>query len=324
MRKKLIIGGIIAIGIVAIILIGLFSSDTLSSLKEDSKKNVENIEDLESGFYYVEQNGIYKKASFSDYTFVGDEMNEGYSSSRAIFFDIDSEDIPTVTSNNDLLFISKTDIPEGFTFERFRDDGVSIGLSNLIKDESNHYYFPLNESDVDDYKGYIDTKSDVKEVTKLENATRLYIDQVGDLKVAPETVSKGGVITGLEKDKEYIASFYIGTLFQDFKVRSNIHTFTTMEDVKSYSFDFMHSNVIKVEIPKYFKSGYYLVNGIGFFRYIADADKGKTNVNMNDPMIIYDEYGFEIYNPSDESYQGQSQSEAVANANIGPQEPGGE
>jgi len=324
MSKKLKLIIIIAAALVVltvIVIIGL-KSETITSIKEKSETTIEDMNDLESDYYYVLENDFYKKASIKDYTFEGKEINEDGSSDRAIFFDIESEDIPTVTSNNPLLFISKTTIPEEFVFERFRDDGISIGLANLIKDESNHYFFPIVDKETDDYKSYVDMKSDVSSVTKLDTS-RLYIDQVGDMKVNKDSVTDGGVIKGLDKDKDYIATFYTGTLYQDYKVRSNIHTFTTMEEIKSYDFEFLHSNVIKVNIPKYFKSGYYLVNGIGFIRYLADADIGKSDINYNNPMIIVDEYGFVIYDPSDESYEGISEEQAIANSKVGTVEPGG-
>lgn len=324
MKKKIIIIAVVVVIIVAAVIVMGLSSTTLSSMSDSSSKVVEDQAELESGNFYVKEGNSYKKADFKDYTFKGKEINEDGSEERGIFFNVDEEDIPTVTSQDELLYISKTDVPQEFIFERFRDDGISIGLANLIKDESNHYYFPLNENDDSDYESYVDMESDVKAVTKLENVSRLYIDQVGDIKVNPDTVTKGGVIKGLESCKEYIATFYTGTLYQDFKVNSNIHTFTSMESIKSYDYDFLHSNVIRVKIPEYFKSGYYLVNGIGFFRYLKDSDIGRTDVFINDPMIIYDEYGFVVYDPSDESYKGISQEQAVQNSNIHSAEPGGE
>jgi hypothetical protein len=68
----------------------------------------------------------------------------------------------------------------------------------------------------------------------------------------------------------------------------------------------MHSNVIAIKIPDYFVSGYYFVNGVGLFRYVSDADakvyNGEAydpNINWNEPMILYNEDGTVLYDPSD-------------------------
>lgn len=72
----------------------------------------------------------------------------------------------------------------------------------------------------------------------------------------------------------------------------------------------MHSNFIVIEIPEYFKSGYYFVNGVGLFRYVADSDISKYNgksydesIDWNDPIILYDDDGVVIYDPSDPDFE---------------------
>ena len=58
-----------------------------------------------------------------------------------------------------------------------------------------------------------------------------------------------------------------------------------------------------------------MVNGLGLFRYIADGDvatfKSGGKVKYNKPLIIYDENGFVIFDPSqeEESDAGVEQSE---------------
>ena len=59
-----------------------------------------------------------------------------------------------------------------------------------------------------------------------------------------------------------------------------------------------------------------MVNGVGLFRYVADADleaydKGELDsINWNNPIIIYDEYGFIVYDPSmDEEMEEETQVE---------------
>ena len=167
--------------------------------------------------------------------------------------------------------------------------------------------------DEDDYKFYLDMNSDASQLTSLEAIEKLYLDKVGTTKVRENNVSDGGTVLGLKKDKNYVCEFYTGTYYQDFKLTANIHTFSSLERFVSYEYEFMHSNFIVISIPDYFKSGYYFVNGVGLFRYVADSDTGKyngqaydENIDWNDPIIVYNENGEVIENPSDPDFVRQT------------------
>jgi hypothetical protein len=158
----------------------------------------------------------------------------------------------------------------------------------------------------DDYKYFIDMKSDAAELTKLGAVSKLYLDKVGDMKIDKNAVSDGGTVLKLKKDKTYTCEFYTGTYYQDFNLKANIHSFGSMERFVSYEYEFMHSNFIAIKIPDYFVSGYYFVNGVGLFRYVSDEDAAKysgaaydENINWNEPMILYNEDGTILYDPSD-------------------------
>jgi len=152
-------------------------------------------------------------------------------------------------------------------------------------------------------------ESDAAQIIAFDTISRLYLDKVGDTRVNKDTASAGGTVTGLTKGKSYVCEFYTGTYYQDFKLTANIHSFGTLERFVSYDYEFLHSNCIAITIPEYFKSGYYFVNGVGLFRYVSDEDL-KTynglaydeNIDWNDPIIIYDENGFVISDPSDPDF----------------------
>ena len=160
-------------------------------------------------------------------------------------------------------------------------------------------------------------KSDAAQLAELQAITRLYLDKVGNTRVTEENISDGGTVLGLKKDKVYTCEFYTGTYYQDFNLTANIHCFSSLERFTSYNYEFMHSNFIVIEIPEYFKSGYYFVNGVGLFRYVAYKDVTKyngepydENINWNDTIIEYDEDGVVIYDPSDPDFM-ERQKEAL-------------
>lgn len=329
-KKIFIIGGIIAAvlviaGIVATLLgVDLFATVSGTANKQPGSFN--SASQLSSGKAYVWHHegadigdDLEKEADKSifftcikgDYNFKNEELGEEFNYPRAIWMDsVTDAQIPTVTSKDKLVYVSSTEVPQSIVFERFADYGYSIGISNLTPDMGGHYYITFVDVDADDYKYSIDMNSDAAQLADIGTVTRLYLDKVGKQKVDEKTVSDGGTVLGLKKDKVYTCEFYTGTYYQDYNLTANIHCFGSMERFVSYNYEFMHSNFIVIEIPEYFKSGYYFVNGVGLFRYVADEDvatyNGKSydeNIDWNDPIILYDEDGIVIYDPSDPEFE---------------------
>ncbi|MDD3138851.1 MAG: hypothetical protein PHX08_07765 [Lachnospiraceae bacterium] len=334
MKKKRKMNPLFMLGIVTAVVIAIivgnkiFSIDLFATLMGESKgavTNFCNVNELESGKAYVwhHEGGDIKEDLSSacekpvfftcikgDYNFKNQEMEEAIEHPRSIWVSSKEDDsIPTVTKDDLLIYVSSTEVPDGILFERFADYGYSIGISNMVADGGSHYYFEYAAVDEDDYKYCIDMNSDAAQLSELEAITKLYLDKVGNTKVREDNVSDGGSVLGLTKDKTYVCEFYTGTYYQDFKLTADIHSFSSMERFTSYEYEFMHSNFIVVSIPDYFKSGYYFVNGVGFFRYVTDKDvsnyNGKAfdeNIEWNDPVIVYNENGEIIENPSDPDF----------------------
>lgn len=296
---------------------------TLEGQTEDKPNEYSNVYELSSGKAYVwEHEGetdirndlsqdrvgdpVFFACPLGDINFKGDELSDIDQYPRSIWIPSDIDDqIPTVTSKNALIYISDTTVPEEIIFERFADYGYSIGVSNMEADGGGHYFITYAETDEDDYKYYVDMKSEAAQVTEFDTIARLYLDKVGGMEVNEDTVSDGGTVMNLEKDKSYICEFYTGTFYQDFKLKANIHSFGKLERFVCHDYEFLHANCIKIEIPEWFKSGYYFVQGVGLFRYVTDEDllayNGKAydpGINWNDPIKQYDEYGVCIFDPS--------------------------
>ena len=332
MNPLVIVGIIVAVLIAVVIVCQLFGINLFATLSGESSKvttTFSDVNELSSGKAYVwhheggniedDLNAKTDKSVFfscikGNYNFKNKELEEGVEHPRSIWISSDTDDsIPTVTKDYLLIYVSSTAVPDGIIFERFADYGYSIGLSNMMKDGSGHYYIEYAAVDEDDYKYYLDMNSDASQLSSLEAIERLYLDKVGNIKVRENNVSDGGTVLGLKKDKDYVCEFYTGTYYQDFKLTANIHTFSSLERFTSYEYEFMHSNFIVISIPDYFKSGYYFVNGVGLFRYVADSDEatynGKAydeNIDWNDPIVVYNENGEVIEDTSDPDFVKQT------------------
>lgn len=317
MRK---IGLMLAVVLLMTFLSGC-SLETLASASYDDMYELSNVKELKSGCGYVwnpasdesiyddikkvNESPVFFKITLGDYNFKGEELSDTGEHPRTVWMNEENDArIPTVTSKDHLLYISDTQVPTEIVFERFGDYGYTIGVANLVADGGDHYFIPYAEEAEDEYKYYINLESDAYELSEFTTITRLYLDKVGDVEVRKESVSDGGTVLGLTKGKEYVCEFYTGTFYQDYLLKANIHTFCSFERFVSYDYKFLHSNCISITIPEYLKSGYYVVNGVGLFRYVADSDlaafqSGNLDaINWNDPIIIYDEYGFIKYDPS--------------------------
>ena len=298
---------------------GLF--ETFAGANKDDVYEYSDVYELKSGKAYVwnpagdetiyddiakvNSKPVFFRVHLGDYNFKNEELTETSEHPRTIWMDaVNDKRLPTVTSRDALIYISDTQVPDSIVFERFGDYGYTIGVANLIADGGDHYYLPYAVDDDAEFEYYIDMESDAAQLGEFTTITKLYLDKVGDIKVNKDSVTDGGTVAGLTKGEQYVCEFYTGTYYQDYLLTADIHTFCSLERFVSYDFEFLHSNCISITIPDYFKSGYYMVNGVGLFRYVADADleayeKGELDsINWNDPIIIYDEYGFIVYDPS--------------------------
>lgn len=331
---------IIAVGLVAAKLMGVDLFATASGLSEGQPNAYSSAEDLVSGKAYVWhhdganiEEDLNKKAGKNifftcitgDYNFKNQELEEKLNYPRSIWMDTGTDkEIPTVTSSDKLVYVSNTDVPDSIVFERFADYGYTIGVSNLIKDLGGHYYIQYSDVDEDDYKYFIDLNSDAAQLKELEAVTKLYLDRAGDVKVNEKSVSDGGTVLGLKEGKRVTCEFYAGTYYQDFNLTANIHSFSSMERFVSHDYEFMHSNFIVIDIPKYLKSGYYFVNGVGLFRYVSDEVaaiyNGKpydASIDWNDPIILYNEDGTVKYDPSDPDFKDKQKEQMEESSDSG-------
>ncbi len=236
----------------------------------------------------------------------------GDSVNYTVWVDSNSDaEIPTLTSKDKLVFYSPSYVPDEYEFFRLYDNGYTFGITSLLEDNSGHYYIDYSASKDNAYKQHINEDSDAGDLYGLK-VGRLYWDTIGKTKITSKYVSEDGIIKSdaLKKDKVYTCVFYIGSLYQEYNLTANQHTFTAFgkEDFTCYGYDYLHSNCVSIDIPDWLCSGYYIVNGMGMFRYVDDSDIASyngepydENINWNEPLVTYDEHGRVAFDPSVQS-----------------------
>ena len=322
MNKKILMILLIVLGALALAYVfistGVIKLETVGA-DQETPTTIISVEDLEDGCYYVWHNekttditedlkGTVDKDVFK--ICPGGEVNwekNSFVNHTVWFTSANDKEIPTLYPGDQLLYISSTYVPyEGISWERFADYGYTIGVANLEGDKSGHYRI-TNAGDKNGYAGYVYPGSDATVLETFSEVSNVFIDKIGSVKIRDDFVSDGGTVSGLEKNKKYVCEWYTGTYYQDFEMTANIHAFCSMETFTTYDYDFLHSNCIAISIPSWLKTGYYYLDGIGFFRYLSDSDAKQyngeaydANIDWNDPIIIYDENGFVKYNPTAE------------------------
>ena len=139
-KKKIVLLVLVSLMTFSLSGCGLF--ETMLSLSDGQPTSFSSAYDLASGKAYVWhheggnieediKNGAEKDVFFTcitgDYNFKGSEMEDISMYPRSIWIDSGTDGlIPTVTSKDRLIYVSKTEVPESIIFERFADYGDTI------------------------------------------------------------------------------------------------------------------------------------------------------------------------------------------------------
>ena len=319
MKKKfLIVVAALVILVVTFILLVKFDVVSFDSFLSRNKTVTESssVESLTKGYYYIwhnpNSNNINDDLENPGEDIVFNLCPAGVPNwDKHTFVDhilwFNTEDdvtIPTLYPGDKLLYLSDTTIPyKGISWERFKDFGYTIGVGNFIGDESGHYH--ITSENGDNFKGYVCMDSDASELNQFADISDLFLDKVGGVPIRKNSISDGGTVINLDKDQQYLCEWYTGSFFQDFEMSANVHPFCGFETFTTYDYEFLHSNVVEIKIPEWFKSGYYYINNVGLFRLVLGNDSKiyngesyDSNINWNDPIILYDDEHNILYDPS--------------------------
>lgn len=318
MKKLLIILLLVVFAILALVILIKRGVITFSTMEDETEteKIITSVDELKPGCFYVwhnedsnniekDLNGVTKADIFKLCPQGVKNWEDTDFVSHTLWFTTDEDgDIPTFYPGDVLIYINPTKVPyDGIHWEHFADYGYSIGIANMIKDDSGHYYIPC---DMDKgYAGYINPASDAAVLNDYVTVSELFLDCIGEVKVRENLVTDGGTVYGLERNKQYLCEWYTGTNFQDYYMTAGNHVFGTIETFTTYDYEFLHSNCISITIPDWLKTGCYYLEDIGFFRYVTgDAVKDYTgaafdpDIDWNEPIIIRDENGFLVNDPT--------------------------
>lgn len=243
------------------------------------------ISTLKDGVYYVRQAETNKcePIYFGNGTFEEGTIKSSPENSRILWYKDDFDKIPTLYKGDSLILYTSKDFDEKITFERFEDLGYTIGICGMTELKSGRYSISTDVNKKCTYPG-----GDTDEILKL-TTKNVTLDTLGDKDIRSSQgntsntfLSRCGTLLGLKKDGIYKTTIYSGTEEHEYTFTANIKALGSMEVEESYEYIFESGRLMNITIPSDFNTGYYLVNGIGVFRYV-DGTSYDDNTNFNIP-----------------------------------------
>ena len=251
-----------------------------NEITEGEPTFLESMDDLVTGHFYVFHDGKYYDPVWQEMSFSPDST--GYQSSHTAWFSEENfGTIPTLYKGDYLVYYQDASFAESFIFDRFSDLGYTIGLCNLEKMSSGRYSFDAVTGSLN-----IAPYSDAARLTLLQEED-VVIDSIGKAELRSGNVTEAGTILGLKENEYYTTEVYVGTELHAYTLKADRMAFTAMESVRINDYTFLKNRIIRINIPNYFHSGYYSVNGSGIFRYVkGNSYDSHTDFNISNDIGI--------------------------------------
>ena len=236
---------------------------------------LDSMDQLESGQIYIMHAGKFYKPVLYDSSFPEKENNSTSPSRTAFFSESEFSNIPTLYPEDSLIYYAEAEnFSEKFYFERFEYVGYSVGICNLEKTASGRYSFTATTGNKN-----VDPDSDAARMLSLNED--VIIDSIGQAELRSGNISRGGIILGLEKNKYYEAEVYVGSKMQLGTVKADSVCLTSMSGESLKDYEFLRSKILEIRIPDNYRTGYYMVDGTGIFRYVKEKTyNAKTDFNI--------------------------------------------
>lgn len=241
---------------------------------------LESMDDLVAGHFYVFHDGKYYDPVWKETSF--DTESSGFRETNTAWFsDSDFGTIPTLYKGDFLVYYQDESFEESFTFDRYKMMGYTIGICNLEKTESGRYSFDAISGSVN-----LAASSDAARLAVLKTED-VIIDSIGKAELRSGNISPAGTIVGLKENEYYTTEVYVGTELHDYTIKADRIALIGMESVRINDYTFLKNRIIRINIPSYFHSGYYSVNGGGIFRYVKGTSyDARTDFNISNDIGV--------------------------------------
>lgn len=261
------------------------SSDKANVIKKTEWYEITSVpkESLVSGMYYVKTKNELDEEVFYP-THLGSinytsSITKVIDPNRIIKYTKNTEKIPKLYHEDELVYVSAINPPGIVVWERFKDRGYSSGISKIFINDTGRAQFtkdPINTL------SYSDIGS---KIAAIEDNIEFVLEKVNNVYLDSSQLSDIGTILNLEKDKLYPFEFYIGTNYYNIDVMADTNYFQSWEIYASNQFDYTKEGYAIITIPEGLSPGYYNINGTGLVCYMGNTPKSDIpeDIDLSQP-----------------------------------------
>lgn len=288
--------------------------DTPSNTPDPYAIQIHTKNDLQDNCYYIKHGDEFYEIPYGEQSFYKNEETEAEyvlaqddepEPTRNWFYKKGKDEliIPTMYQDDSIVYKTPETINNVFEWERFSDDGYTIGLRGINLSENgklitSNYIANLLEN------GPFDKVMHRVEETDNEYYQTFTIDSINGKKLSQKDLGENGCIKNLNTDTELKVQIYAGTTPYTIKTKADVRVFSNIENYWTKTIQYQ-SGFAEITTSKSFVSGYYKVENSGLFRYINrpySKDIDITKIDYNKRYFKKEENGYLITKDDKDQY----------------------
>lgn len=254
--------------------IQIFEDKNAKNIAKEYKK-----EDLQNNVYYIKDGTSFYEAYKCDTSSEGKDLDY----KKCCWLIDDEKMVPTYYKDGLIARMTADKIEdESVIMERYKDCGYSIGVYGCTF-ENGYICFKAGQNTIN--------KTSLSKALEKSASQNIMIESINGTYVNEKMLNEAGIITGMEQGKEYNLTYYAGSVYSEMTVTAETHFFECFEAYKLDAFNMTKNGYISINVPSDLKTGYYRLDGKGFFRY-SSRKKGELDLasaDYNEPYYESEE-----------------------------------
>lgn len=289
-KKYLYLASLLAL--TAIAATGCKKKEEAPAMPTEQTLTAVTVNDLQAGSYYVKNAGDFYELPLEGISFDAtkavtstDDTGNGMTrpeENRIVDYVYKDGAIPTMYKNDQLVFKSNGNVPS-FVWERFIDQGYSLGVYGLSANSAGKVQFSQDKSGCEANSSIVQALM-AQQQAGYDISNGFVIDKINGTSITKDNLRTGGIVAGLTKDAVANCDAYIGTTLVSINATADTQMFTSFELYTTEDYSNSPDGYAIVTIPDYLKSGYYLINNAGLVKYYDVERGGSTgDIDMKEP-----------------------------------------
>lgn len=243
-----------------------------------------DVKDIEPDMYYIKNGTKF----YMVYQPKGNSASQ-YSPESVYWMQKDESLMPDYYRGEIIAYASENSSLKPLQIQRYKYNGYSFGLYGAEIDDDGYISFSVKKNTIED--------SDMGKILSRAKSDTIRLVSIDDKPVTKKNLNNAGCITGLKKNKEYHLTFYAGTYYQTATIKADEKFLQYYEAYVIEKAENTKNGYLKFSMPDDAKSGYYMIEGAGFFKYynFKRREKSEAKADMNDAFYTSQNEQFAQY-----------------------------